>query len=95
MPGQRLGDGLAATYTNIVGEELADRTPAGLWPSDHAGVVATVVPEPSSRLLALIALLTFAAHRGVKAVADGVSRRLALLARRHDRHYGRGPTAAG
>jgi len=24
----------------VVGDELADRTPAGLWPSDHAGVVA-------------------------------------------------------
>lgn len=26
----------------VVGDELADRTPAGLWPSDHAGVVATL-----------------------------------------------------
>jgi endonuclease/exonuclease/phosphatase family metal-dependent hydrolase len=25
----------------IVGEELSDRTPAGLWPSDHAGIVLT------------------------------------------------------
>jgi endonuclease/exonuclease/phosphatase family metal-dependent hydrolase len=27
---------------DIVGEELSDRTPSGLWPSDHAGVVLTV-----------------------------------------------------
>jgi endonuclease/exonuclease/phosphatase family metal-dependent hydrolase len=26
----------------VVGEQLADRTPSGLWPSDHAGVVATL-----------------------------------------------------
>ena len=28
--------------SEIVGEELDDRTPAGLWPSDHAGVVSTL-----------------------------------------------------
>jgi endonuclease/exonuclease/phosphatase family metal-dependent hydrolase len=27
---------------DILGEEPADRTPGGLWPSDHSGVVATV-----------------------------------------------------
>jgi len=26
----------------VVGEDPADRTPSGLWPSDHAGVVATL-----------------------------------------------------
>ena len=26
----------------VVGDELADRTPSGLWPSDHAGLVATL-----------------------------------------------------
>ena len=26
----------------VIGEELGDRTAAGLWPSDHAGVVATL-----------------------------------------------------
>jgi hypothetical protein len=26
----------------VLGDELADRTDAGLWPSDHAGVAATV-----------------------------------------------------
>ena len=29
----------------ILGDELGDRTPSGLWPSDHAGVVAIVVLE--------------------------------------------------
>jgi endonuclease/exonuclease/phosphatase family metal-dependent hydrolase len=32
--------GLAALDADILGEELADRTPSGLWPSDHAGLVA-------------------------------------------------------
>jgi len=31
----------------VIGDEQADRTPSGLWPSDHAGVVATLVlPQP-------------------------------------------------
>jgi endonuclease/exonuclease/phosphatase family metal-dependent hydrolase len=57
-------EGLQATFADIVGEELADRTPAGLWPSDHAGVVATIVPEPSAAILAAIGVLgTIAAER--------------------------------
>jgi len=35
------GDVQAAS-TDIVGENPADRTPSGLWPSDHAGVVGTL-----------------------------------------------------
>lgn len=35
----RAGGGVHAT---VVGDELADRTPSGLWPSDHAGVAATL-----------------------------------------------------
>lgn len=31
-----------AVAAAVVGEEADDRTPAGLWPSDHAGVVATL-----------------------------------------------------
>jgi endonuclease/exonuclease/phosphatase family metal-dependent hydrolase len=32
---------------DIVGEHPADRTPSGLWPSDHAGVAATLrLPHP-------------------------------------------------
>ncbi|HZD69290.1 MAG TPA: endonuclease/exonuclease/phosphatase family protein [Actinomycetes bacterium] len=34
--------GVRAVAAEVIGEELADRTPAGLWPSDHAGVVATL-----------------------------------------------------
>lgn len=32
-----------AQEIDLVGENPADRTPSGLWPSDHAGVVATLV----------------------------------------------------
>lgn len=31
-----------AVDADVVGEEADDRTPAGLWPSDHAGVVTTL-----------------------------------------------------
>jgi endonuclease/exonuclease/phosphatase family metal-dependent hydrolase len=31
-----------AVAAEVLGEELEDRTAAGLWPSDHAGVVATL-----------------------------------------------------
>jgi endonuclease/exonuclease/phosphatase family metal-dependent hydrolase len=34
--------GVRAVAADVIGEELDDRTPAGLWPSDHAGVVATL-----------------------------------------------------
>ncbi|HZD01004.1 MAG TPA: endonuclease/exonuclease/phosphatase family protein [Actinomycetes bacterium] len=34
--------GAEAVAAEVIGEELHDRTPAGLWPSDHAGVVATL-----------------------------------------------------
>jgi hypothetical protein len=32
--------GVEAVAAEVLGEELDDRTPTGLWPSDHAGVVA-------------------------------------------------------
>jgi endonuclease/exonuclease/phosphatase family metal-dependent hydrolase len=32
-----------AVTAEVIGEELDDRTAGGLWPSDHAGVVATLV----------------------------------------------------
>ena len=33
---------------SLVGEKPSDRTPSGLWPSDHAGVVATLrIPRTS------------------------------------------------
>jgi endonuclease/exonuclease/phosphatase family metal-dependent hydrolase len=33
---------VAARSMSLAGNELADRTPSGLWPSDHAGVVTTL-----------------------------------------------------
>lgn len=38
--------GLAVTTARIVGGDPADRTPSGLWPSDHAGVVARLRLPP-------------------------------------------------
>jgi endonuclease/exonuclease/phosphatase family metal-dependent hydrolase len=35
---------LTPENVTIVGEEDADRTASGLWPSDHAGVTATIAP---------------------------------------------------
>jgi hypothetical protein len=34
--------GFRSLRIDVVGEEPADRTEGGLWPSDHAGVVATL-----------------------------------------------------
>jgi hypothetical protein len=34
---------LGSVFGIVVGDELQDRTPSGLWPSDHAGVVARMV----------------------------------------------------
>ena len=33
---------IKAVRAEVIGEEDADRTPSGLWPSDHAGVVASL-----------------------------------------------------
>jgi hypothetical protein len=35
-----LAGGIEETQPDVVGADPADRTPSGLWPSDHAGVVA-------------------------------------------------------
>jgi hypothetical protein len=41
-----LPNGLCASDADVVGDELTDRIrPSGLWPSDHAGVVATLRGE--------------------------------------------------
>jgi len=41
-----LADGLCALDADVVGDGLTDRIrPSGLWPSDHAGVVATLRGE--------------------------------------------------
>jgi hypothetical protein len=52
-------NGPAALNADIVGEALGDRTPSGLWPADHAGVVATLAlaPEPSSAVIIAAFLL--------------------------------------
>lgn len=39
----READGILPLWADIVGDEESDRTPSGLWPSDHAGVAASVV----------------------------------------------------
>lgn len=41
---------------DVIGEALADRTFAGLWPSDHAGLVATLRLLPEPGVLALFGL---------------------------------------
>lgn len=38
----RANDNLTPLKAQIVGNKETDRTPSGLWPSDHAGVVATI-----------------------------------------------------
>jgi endonuclease/exonuclease/phosphatase family metal-dependent hydrolase len=35
-------DGLGSVFVDVTGNQESDRTPSGLWPSDHAGVVATI-----------------------------------------------------
>jgi hypothetical protein len=35
-------NGLSALDAKVVGDKAADKTPSGLWPSDHAGVIATL-----------------------------------------------------
>ena len=43
-----LSRGFAGGTVDVVGEDPADRTANGLWPSDHAGVVATLqLPHPA------------------------------------------------
>jgi endonuclease/exonuclease/phosphatase family metal-dependent hydrolase len=42
-----LRGGFAVENINLIGDKPSDRTPSGLWPSDHAGVVATVAGPQS------------------------------------------------
>jgi len=42
----RTGQFRGSSHAELVGEEQADRTPGGLWPSDHAGVVADLRIAP-------------------------------------------------
>ena len=58
--------GLSAISAELVGENPADRTTSGLWPSDHAGIVATLIPEPAAlTLLAVYVVLAAAWSRRV------------------------------
>ena len=38
----RASDDLVSLRSIVVGDEEADRTPSGLWPSDHAGVITSL-----------------------------------------------------
>jgi len=38
---RNLPDGAVPVHREVVGDRPGDRTSAGLWPSDHAGVVGT------------------------------------------------------
>jgi len=31
---------IGPVYAEVIGDEQSDRTPSGLWPSDHAGIIA-------------------------------------------------------
>jgi hypothetical protein len=45
-PGAAPKSVIGSVFAIVVGDELQDRTPSGLWPSDHAGVVARMVIPP-------------------------------------------------
>ncbi|MFS4096321.1 hypothetical protein [Streptomyces sp. AF1A] len=38
---------LSATVAKVIGDRPGDRTPSGLWPSDHAGVAASLRLGPA------------------------------------------------
>jgi endonuclease/exonuclease/phosphatase family metal-dependent hydrolase len=42
----------AVENINLIGNKPSDRTPSGLWPSDHAGVVATLAGPKSQQFIA-------------------------------------------
>jgi endonuclease/exonuclease/phosphatase family metal-dependent hydrolase len=41
----------AAQPINLIGNKPSDRTPSGLWPSDHAGIVATLAGPESQQFI--------------------------------------------
>ena len=45
-PGGAIGRIAGGVHLDIVGEAPSDRTASGLWPSDHAGVAATLTVPP-------------------------------------------------
>lgn len=53
QPGRAPRSAIGAIFATVVGDELQDRTPSGLWPSDHAGVVARmVIPDLGTAIVA-------------------------------------------
>ncbi len=51
LPGQR-GPVFGPFYGTVVGDEVQDKTPSGLWPSDHGGVVVWMKVGNSADYLA-------------------------------------------
>ncbi len=47
---ERTGKFQGAVKADVIGEEQRDRTPSGLWPSDHAGVSASLIIAPGRGL---------------------------------------------
>ena len=47
--GRNLPGGAAPIRREVVGDRSGDRTAAGLWPSDHAGVVVTFMARPAEQ----------------------------------------------
>jgi endonuclease/exonuclease/phosphatase family metal-dependent hydrolase len=65
------GRGLDPVSAEVVGEDPADRTASGLWPSDHAGVVATFgIPAPDTEVSAALQALAVTSSRAVRATLD-------------------------
>jgi endonuclease/exonuclease/phosphatase family metal-dependent hydrolase len=80
-----LRGGIGVDDIQLIGDNAGDRTPSGLWPSDHAGVFATLeipegnvaIPEPSTWLMAFVgfATLGLAGWRVRRVPASSPSRR--------------------
>ncbi|HHJ52840.1 MAG TPA: hypothetical protein ENJ89_06560 [Caldithrix abyssi] len=51
LPGH-IGPVFGPFYGTVVGDEVQDKTPSGLWPSDHGGVVVWLGMEGSGKVLA-------------------------------------------
>jgi endonuclease/exonuclease/phosphatase family metal-dependent hydrolase len=68
---------------DLRGDNAADRTPSGLWPSDHAGLITTleiprgslVIPEPSTWAMMLLGFagLGFVGYRQRQKLASATS----------------------
>ncbi|MEO7403230.1 MAG: endonuclease/exonuclease/phosphatase family protein, partial [Burkholderiales bacterium] len=43
--------GIDVVNASVIGDKQVDRTPSGLWPSDHAGVTAKLKPDERSKLI--------------------------------------------